>query len=73
MPKVVKQEEGLDVVGAQQFREPFPDEIAGLLKRLDAVVPEYERLWLARNRTGGMRDSVARIAGLADKLRGAAG
>lgn len=42
-------------------------------KRLDAVVPEYERLWLARNRPGGMRDSVARITGLADKLRGAAG
>ena len=41
-------------------------------KRLDAVVPEYERLWLGRNRPGGMRDSVARITGLTDELRGAA-
>lgn len=42
-------------------------------KRLDAIVPEYERLWLARNRPGGMRDSVARITSLAAALRKAAG
>jgi hypothetical protein len=42
-------------------------------KRLDAVVPEYERLWLARNRAGGMGDSVARITSLAAGLRAAAG
>jgi hypothetical protein len=35
-------------------------------------VPEYERLWLARNRPGGMRDSVARIRSLAAGLRAAA-
>jgi hypothetical protein len=38
-------------------------------KRLDAIVPEYERLWLARNRPGGMPDSVARITSLASALR----
>ena len=42
-------------------------------KRLDAVVPEYERLWLARNRPGGMQDSVWRIASMAAALRKAAG
>ena len=42
-------------------------------KRLDAIVPEYERLWLARNRPGGMRDSVWRIASMASQLRKAAG
>jgi hypothetical protein len=42
-------------------------------KRLDAVVPEYERLWLARNRPGGMRDSVWRISSMATQLRRAAG
>ena len=42
-------------------------------KRLDAVVPEYERLWLARNRPGGMRDSTARMTSLAKALRKAAG
>ncbi len=42
-------------------------------KRLDAVVPEYERLWLARNRPGGLRDSVWRIAAMASQLRKAAG
>ncbi len=41
-------------------------------KRLDAAVPEYERLWLARNRPGGLRDSTARITGLAAALRRAA-
>jgi hypothetical protein len=40
-------------------------------KRLDAVVPEYEQLWLGRNRPGGMRDSVARITKLAAELRSA--
>jgi hypothetical protein len=42
-------------------------------KRLDDIIPEYERLWLARNRAGGMRDSVARITSLAAALRKAAG
>ena len=38
-------------------------------KRLDAVVPEYERLWLERSRPGGLRDSTARIRKLATALR----
>ena len=42
-------------------------------RRLDAVVPEYERLWLVRNRPGGMPDSVARIRKLAAELRVMAG
>lgn len=41
-------------------------------KRLDAVLPEYERLWLERNRAGGLRDSSARVASLAKALRKAA-
>jgi len=41
-------------------------------KRLEAVAPEYERLWLARNRPGGLRDSVGRITKLAGELRRAA-
>jgi hypothetical protein len=42
-------------------------------KRIDAVLPEYERLWLARNRPGGLSDSTARLTGLAAGLRKAAG
>jgi hypothetical protein len=42
-------------------------------RRLDAVVPEYERLWVARNRPGGMRDSVWRISAMASQLRRASG
>ena len=40
-------------------------------KRLDAVLPEYERLWLDRNRPGGLGDSTARISSLAAALRAA--
>lgn len=43
-----------------------------IARRLDAVVPEYERLWLARNRPGGLADSVARITALAAAARAAA-
>ena len=32
-------------------------------KRLDAVVPEYERLWLGRNRVGGCRTASRGSAG----------
>ncbi|MHB8682854.1 MAG: beta-N-acetylhexosaminidase [Dehalococcoidia bacterium] len=43
-------------------------------KRVDAAIPEYERLWLARNRPGGLRDSTARLRGVVGMLReGAAG
>jgi len=35
-------------------------------------LPEYERLWLARNRPGGLRDSTARLTSLAAQLRIAA-
>ncbi len=41
-------------------------------RRLDAVLPEYERDWLARNRPGGLRDSTARVRSLAAALRAAA-
>jgi hypothetical protein len=41
-------------------------------KRLDAVLPEYERLWLARNRPGGLSDSTARVRSLTAALRRAA-
>ncbi len=42
-------------------------------RRLDAVVPEYERLWLNRNRPGGLADSTARLTSLASALRAHAG
>ena len=42
-------------------------------KRIDALLPEYERLWLARSRPGGLRDSAARLTSLAAGLRKAAG
>ncbi len=38
-------------------------------RRLDAVAPEYERLWLERDRPGGLGDRGARITGLAAALR----
>jgi hexosaminidase len=40
--------------------------------QIAATIPEYERTWLARNRPGGMRDSVARLEGAARMLRDAA-
>ncbi len=42
-------------------------------KRLDAALPEYERLWLARNRPGGLPDSTARLRGVVAALRAGAG
>ena len=39
-----------------------------IARRLEAVVPEYERGWLARNRVGGMGDSVWRIRELARRV-----
>ncbi len=42
-------------------------------KRLDAVVPEYERLWLLDNRPGGLPESTRRITTLAAGLRKLAG
>ncbi len=38
-------------------------------KRIDRVLPEYERIWLERSRPGGMRDSTARLRTLAASLR----
>ncbi len=38
-------------------------------KRIDAAIPEYERLWLARNRAGGLVDSTARLRATATMLR----
>lgn len=42
-------------------------------KRLAAVVPEYERLWLERNRPGGLRESVGRIESLSAQLSALSG
>jgi hypothetical protein len=40
-------------------------------KRIDAAIPEYERLWLARSRPGGLRDSTAVLRASAAKMRAA--
>jgi len=37
-------------------------------RRLEAVVPAYERAWAARNRVGGTGDSVWRIRELARRV-----
>ncbi|MBF6600463.1 MAG: family 20 glycosylhydrolase [Dehalococcoidia bacterium] len=42
-------------------------------ERVDAAIPEYERLWLARNRPGGLPDSTARLRATARMLRDGAG
>ena len=41
-------------------------------KRIETLLPNYERLWLARNRPGGMPDSTARLRDLAASLKAAA-
>ncbi|MDP9236338.1 MAG: family 20 glycosylhydrolase [Chloroflexota bacterium] len=41
-------------------------------RRLDAITPDYEHLWLSRNRPGGLRDSTARLRSLSAALRTAA-
>ncbi|HEX5479249.1 MAG TPA: glycoside hydrolase family 20 zincin-like fold domain-containing protein [Dehalococcoidia bacterium] len=41
-------------------------------KRIDTLIPEYERLWLARNRPGGLPDSVAVLRSTVVALREAA-
>jgi hypothetical protein len=33
------------------------------------IVREYERIWLARNRPGGLPDSVARLEKVRDRYR----
>src|SRR5207245_2804620 len=38
-------------------------------KRIEPLLPEYERLWRARNRPGGMPDSTARLRDLAASLK----
>src|SRR5205823_4831202 len=40
-------------------------------RRIETLLPEYERLWLARNRPGGMPDSTARLRELAASLKAA--
>jgi len=39
-----------------------------IARRLEAVVPAYEEAWLARNRSGGMGDSVWRIQELGKRV-----
>jgi len=41
-------------------------------KQIEAAAPEFQRVWLARNRPGGLRDSVARLEQTAKMLRQAA-
>jgi hypothetical protein len=43
-----------------------------LADRLDVIIDEHRRLWLARNRPGGLSDSVSRLERLADSYRAGA-
>jgi hypothetical protein len=36
----------------------------GMNERLAQIIGEYRRLWLARNRVGGLTDSVKRLEAL---------
>lgn len=40
---------------------PSPAQAQALADDLEAIIPEYRALWLARNRPGGLNDSVARF------------
>jgi hypothetical protein len=40
-------------------------------RRLDRAIPEYERVWLARSRPGGLKDSTGRLRAFAAALRAA--
>jgi hexosaminidase len=42
---------------------------AGLAAELEALLPGYRQLWLARNRSGGLKDSAGRLEGLLEILR----
>ena len=42
--------------------EDAPEDAADLARDLSKIIDEHRRLWLARNRPGGLRDSVARLA-----------
>jgi len=42
---------------------------ARLAEELEALLPEYRQLWLARNRSGGLKDSVGRFESLVALLR----
>lgn len=42
---------------------------AALLEDLEAAIAEHKALWLARNRPGGLEDSLARFEGLLDAYR----
>jgi hypothetical protein len=52
-------------MGAAKVRAAF----RRAARRIDAAVPEYERLWLARNRPGGLPDSTTRLRATAAMLR----
>ncbi len=43
---------------------------ASLAEELEAIIAEYKRLWLARNRIGGLADSVGRMERLLEMYRG---
>jgi hypothetical protein len=40
-----------------------------LAEELEALLPEYRQLWLARNRSGGLKDSAGRFESLVALLR----
>ena len=45
----------------QWLRDPSMHDRATLTRELQAVIVEHRRLWLARNRPGGLKDSAARL------------
>ncbi len=51
--------------GVTEVAEPWPDLTSGLAKTLLA----YRELWLERNRNGGLEESLAYFAPLAERLR----
>jgi hypothetical protein len=38
------------------------ENVAGLREDLTRLIDEHRRLWLARNRSGGLEDSVGRLS-----------
>lgn len=50
-----------------------PSTLRDLASELGAIVQEHRRLWLARNRPGGLEDSAERLTSLADAYLAAAG
>ena len=43
------------------LRDPTREDRAALIADIERIIAEHRRLWLARNREGGLRDSVGRL------------